>query len=585
MRTKTVHKVRIVGPLEEEKEIVGTIHEIGSLHIDKVEEGQLEQETSQAGVEEVSNLLLHLSFIKEVSTIYNPPTIETLPELHRVLAETHSFLDTHKDFFTTKDTKRQKKHRRLDVLNERVKQLQRLPKEFMGKNDLLLFSSEEVLDDIPEEGVNHIRRKRHYYSITATGLAKARVAKAFHQSPGSKIDLSFVKSSPSEALQTMRKEIKDLESQINSIMNHINSYAEDITVKFSYLYATLKNHYDRLTISNNFAKSETLVTIEGFAEPEDALKIAKKLPSCNVYTEEVEDAPTKLGNQGAYKSFEPITKMFDTPKYKQFDPTTVVSLFYPLFFGIMLSDIGYGLFLLALMPLLPRFIETDVKKYQDILGLSALSTILFGVLFGSFFGDLVPLEPLLLDPFQDSFTILLGSLVLGLIHMNLGVAIAFYQHIKNDSSGFETAKDVLPLPLIEVGVLSLVYSFVALGSVMLLIALSLLVAKKGALGILDVTDYLGTWFSYARLLALSLATAGIALAVNIISAQVSSLGIMGIIISIFILILGHIFNFALNTLGTAINAARLHYVEFFGLFFDGGGESFEPFKIKVPTTT
>jgi V/A-type H+-transporting ATPase subunit I len=99
---------------------------------------------------------------------------------------------------------------------------------------------------------------------------------------------------------------------------------------------------------------------------------------------------------------------------------------------------------------------------------------------------------------------------------------------------------------------------------------------------MDITNFFGTWFSYARILALNLATSGVALAVNILAEKTISFSVVTYVI---ILILGHLFNFVVNLIGCTINAARLHYVEFFSLFFESGGKPFKPFSIKKIITS
>lgn len=584
MRTQTVKKVKIVGPLSQEQKIIQTIHEEGVLHIEKVSEENQDVKIrgSQEGVQKVSQLLLELAYIKDATPAYKPQKPKQIPSQKEAVKNTKKFLRKHKEKIQELDTQKNQLKEELDILKNQRKKVRNIPQEFQQEKNLILFTSPYNIDqeELPKEGYIHVEEDKHYYVITSE--KDSVLTSTFQENMATKVNLDFVQETPAIARKNIRKEIELVKEKIRNKQEEINSYVEPLQEEFSKVYTDLKNHYDRLTISNKFGKTDTLLIIEGYAEPRDCLEIAKKLPSCNVYTENMKDAPTKLKNKWFTKSFQPLTEMFDTPAYKKYDPTSFVAFFYPLFFGIMLSDIGYGLMLLALLPFIKTFFDQDVSDYMNILGASAVSTILFGVLFGSFFGDLIPLEPLLLEPFTDSFTILILSLILGLIHMNIGVGISFYQHSKDNSDTYTMAKDVLPLPLLQIAALILYLGETALGLFLIAIAVFLLLAKKGLLGVLDITDYIGTWFSYSRILALALATAGIALAVNLITQKIASLGTIGFILAPIILIGGHIFNFIINTLGCAINAARLHYVEFFSLFFKGGGEQFKPFKLTTP---
>ena len=590
MRTSTVKKVRIISPRSNEENIIKKIHEDGSLHIEKISDTVLEKDKtairgSQKGVEKVSQLLLELSYIKDVSTnIYTPINISALHPKKKVIRRAKSFLDTHKEHIKRIDSSIQKNQEKQERLQNQKKRLKNIPKPFQENQDLILFTSSYKInkENLPETGFTYVEDNKHYYSIRKDSKNKKQIISTFKDNLATRVSLKFIDKTPSNTQKKIEEEIQILKEKEQQYREELKEYVKPLQTEFSNIYAELKNYYDRLTISNNFAATETLLIIEGYAEPKDALRLAKKLNDANVYAENVDNAPTKLKNEGFTKNFQPVTELFDTPRYKKYDPTTFVSFFYPLFFGMMLGDIGYGLLLLSILPFLNSYFKKDIDDYLNILGASAVSTIVFGVLSGSFFGNLVPLEPLLFEPFADSFSILIAALIIGLIHMNIGVGISFYQHSKDNSDAYTIAKDVLPLPLIQVAALTLYMGETALGLALIGTAIILLVAKKGLLGILDVTDYMGTWFSYSRILALSLATAGIALAVNLISQTVGTLGTLGAIIAPLILIGGHIFNFTINTLGCAINAARLHYVEFFSFFFEGGGKPFKAFTLTTP---
>ena len=102
----------------------------------------------------------------------------------------------------------------------------------------------------------------------------------------------------------------------------------------------------------------------------------------------------------------------------------------------------------------------------------------------------------------------------------------------------------------------------------------------GAYDLYNITGWLSDVLSYSRLLALGLATGVIASVVN----QMGSMGgksIGGVILFIVVFVIGHTFNMAINLLGAYVHTCRLQYVEFFGKFYEGGGQPFQPFKLKT----
>jgi len=99
-----------------------------------------------------------------------------------------------------------------------------------------------------------------------------------------------------------------------------------------------------------------------------------------------------------------------------------------------------------------------------------------------------------------------------------------------------------------------------------------------------LTGAIGDTLSYARLMALGLCTAGIAMTVNILAKMTASVPFIGVVLLLLLLIVGHIFNWVIQIMGAFVHGIRLHYVEFFGKFYSGGGDEFTPFAIKREIT-
>mgnify|MGYP006271335391 CR=1 FL=1 len=584
MITPTLNKVRITSVKEAQRHVIRTLHSVGTVHIDHLEDDsietlQLQKHTSLPGAKELGAYLIKLKYFIDTADITIEAGISELPDTQRVIEEAKNFVDEHLDHVKELENARKKYEEKTENIQEQIGILAGIPPALDDYEQPLVYRAETKLD-APEIAKTHQTKSYYYYILPGSSPQKAAAAKKLNTKPCQRIDLSLVDSTIGEARDTLQKQRAFFTKKTNAKKREITRYVKEHKPKLAYLYKALNNIYDEHTIANKFGATEELVVIQGYIDPADLNELTDALPDCTIETAEAKQAPTKYDHEGITKNFQVITDLFDTPKYGAFDPTRIMTFFYPLFFGFMLSDIGYGLLVLATMAGIRSYFGKSSKPYLNILGLSAASTIIFGMLFESFFGNLIPIEPLYKSSFDASFNILIASLVIGLIHINLAVAVHIYQEIKQGKELQTLLINTAPIPLLEATAVLLYIQQTYLAILPGLLAVTALILKKGFMGLMDITDLLGSWFSYARLLALSLATAGIALAVNIIAQKISSLPYIGLALATLILIAGHIFNYVINVIGCAINAARLHYVEFFSVFYEGGGDTFTPFKLK-----
>ena len=326
---------------------------------------------------------------------------------------------------------------------------------------------------------------------------------------------------------------------------------------------------------------------------------------------EDEEVPVLLDNKNFFVPFEAITEMYSLPDYRGFDPTSIFALFYAVFFGMMLSDAGYGILMtVACFVVLHKFkLEGNMYKMIRLFFYCGISTIIWGALFGGWFGDFIQvfartvlgkevvINALWFNPLDDPMKLLIFSLALGIIHLFIGMGIKAYMQIK-EGHWFDALCDEGFWYFTIVGLIALLGGssispvLPEIGQWLAIIgAAGLLLTggrdKKGIgkvtgglSNIYNITSYLSDILSYARLLALGLATGVIAQVVNTMGSLFGG-GVFGIIILVVVFIFGHALNLAINALGAFIHSSRLQYVEFFGKFYEDGGEPFDPFRKKT----
>ncbi|MFT4311243.1 MAG: V-type ATP synthase subunit I [Candidatus Woesearchaeota archaeon] len=586
MFTKKLNQIYLIGNNAQKKQIINKLQNIGSLHISTsdLELKNLKQDKPLKGTDELSLLLLKIKYLLKEANIKKEYEIKKLPEYNEIKEQAQKIISTKYHRIQKLSAEKTKIKTKIKQLNSRIKTIEKLPFKIINDESksltTLLYSSRKEYDFSTLNTrmvVTKITAKKDiYFKITLAKKDKEKIIKKLSTTPLKRISISFLEGKSDKYEEQAKKQIAILQKKLEDIYKKINIIIHP--EKLLYIYTALENYYKQHIITTRFQTSHSHFIIKAYVE-HDKIEEIKKIKDVTIYKKpEDKETPTKLENKGLSKNFEKLTELFSLPKYGYIDPTKIISLFYPIFFGLMLSDIGYGLMLL-LLSLFIKYKFQEIKKYANIMITSSIATIISGFIFGSFFGELIPITPLYQNAFDASFTLLIASLIIGLIHLNLAVILKAFQ--LRTKKTINNVLDILILPLIQITVLLFFFSQITIATISLALLIAILIKRKSILGLMDITGFFGTWFSYARILALNLATSGVALAVNLIAQKTTGISI---ILYITILILGHIFNFVINLIGCTINAARLHYVEFFSIFYESGGKEFKSFSIKKINT-
>lgn len=423
---------------------------------------------------------------------------------------------------------------------------------------------------------------------------------------------------------------KNEEESISKILsykgvNHAMAFIED--------YYTMRA--DKYRIIQNLANTKHTFIIKGYVTAQEAPKLETYI--CQNFNAEVEiedadgdDVPVELKNNKVASPVESVLATYSYPKRSEIDPTPIMAFFYYFFFGIMFSDAGYGLVMtLACGWALKHFknMEQGLKKSIKMFFFCGISTMFWGAMFGSFFGDAfnvvctsllnipaanVPVipginSPIWFSPTVEPMQMLMVSFLFGIIHLFVGLGISAYMSIR-DGKPLDAVFDVLSwYLLVGGGILALLSMdmmksmsgfilppvFAKIGGIMAAAGAVIIVLfsgrtssnplkrlAKGLYGLYGVTSYLSDILSYSRLLALGLATGVIAQVFNQIGSMFGS-GVIGTVLFILVFVIGHTLNIGINALGAYVHTNRLQFVEFFGKFYEGGGRKFEPFKINT----
>ena len=310
--------------------------------------------------------------------------------------------------------------------------------------------------------------------------------------------------------------------------------------------------------------------------------------------------PVAFKNPAVVRPFEIITKLYSMPKHTSIDSNIYMAPFFFTFFGIMLGDAAYGL----IMAVLGTYFTIKLKLKGDgarmgwLLTLLGIATLIWGAVFGSWFGDggaRIGIAPIWFDPMTNPMLMLGLCFGLGLIQIFTGMGIKAWINIKRGLY-LDAIFDQGLWYMLLIGLMLMVTPVSAVGGYMAIIgAVGLVLTQgrsqktilskfaSGLLSLYNISAYLSDVLSYSRLFALGLATAVIGIVFNQLGAMLGASWIT-FIFALLILFIGHLFNIAVSVLGAFVHSSRLQYIEFFGKFFEGGGKAFRPLDIKTKFT-
>nr|QNO48007.1 hypothetical protein KNONPEEI_00046 [Methanosarcinales archaeon ANME-2c ERB4]QNO48190.1 hypothetical protein GOJLPIDM_00047 [Methanosarcinales archaeon ANME-2c ERB4] len=417
--------------------------------------------------------------------------------------------------------------------------------------------------------------------------------------------------------------ISELKNRQDSFTKDIESLSSEIdSVKAEYEDFILASE-ELLSIETEkkeaplvFATSEHAFVIDGWI-PDDEFETVKsrveEATGNRVYVTIVEEpvdeasVPIEYDNPKIVKPMEAIMNLYARPRYHEIDPTTFVFIAFPLFYGMILGDIGYGLILLAISLYGRSKLHGEGwNSLFTVLIYCNIVTLFFGILYAEFLGfplaglhdhpGLIPGwetitlfaglgDEMITYPIHRTHlvtTLLVTTLLIGVIHINMGLIIGFRNVLAKH--GIKAAiLEKAAWIVLQVGIFLLIFGMMGVvtsmvpGAVVFVLAVIMLVAGEGGTAIMEIPSILSNTLSYSRLLAVGLSSIGIATAVNVMSGMMFDIGGIFIVVAAVIFILGHALNTALSIIAPGLHALRLQYVEFFTKFYEGGGKIYNPF--------
>jgi V/A-type H+-transporting ATPase subunit I len=405
--------------------------------------------------------------------------------------------------------------------------------------------------------------------------------------------------SPDVVLASLQRRMAAIPREISEIDQELLQLSSKWRDKLSVWREVLQDDLESTRVLPRFGETDMTFVVAGWVPikkieiVEAALKreigetvLVKRLP---LTAEMKKRAPVMLQNPRIVRPFESLTNLLALPRYGHIDPSGLMAFFLPLFFGMILGDVGYGaLVLLLSLGAMHRFKSGMIRDILIVLAMGAGWSIVFGLLYGEVFGTLgeaLGVHALWFDRSSSEHVmgLLIMTLAIGAVHITLGLVLGVWEAAKDKSRSHLLERGGMLLGLIGlfllVGVLTdfLPQGFMSVAIASTIIGIVLLSLSIGCLGIvmgpIEFIGLIGNVLSYLRIAAIGLASVYLAMVANEVAGMIGNI-VVGAIIAVLI----HALNLVLGMFSPTIHSLRLHYVEFFRKFYEGGGRPYEPFR-------
>ncbi|MDI6719776.1 MAG: V-type ATP synthase subunit I [Methanomicrobiales archaeon] len=502
---------------------------------------------------------------------------------------------------------------------------------YRGYATLAVFTGRVPRDvniDVPHEKYFSARKEGNFIALFVPKEHQSAAEQALLAAGFAPLPVPKGEGMPERLLDAHRQEISRITAGIARVEERLQRIR---TEQMEFLAASeeiLTADVEQASAPLRFATTDQAFIAEGWVPTEEVPRLKSGISLATdgrVYISDQpvgmhDPAPVEYDNPAFARPAQALIDLYSRPRYNELDPTLLVAIIFPIFFGLILGDVGYGAILLVVALALRRFLTSpDGRRLLTVLLYASITSIIFGVLFSEFFGFAIPgVEPLLPSRHlsigaeahgagPDLTGLLMLVVWIGIFQITLGRSLnAYIQYHHHGTRGLTGQVgwiavmwgilvilwSLFPLPMMPDLTASppvvMGLSLPGIVGAVLLVLGVVGIAMESALEIVELPTIISHTLSYARLAAVGLSSVAIAMVVNLIAIgmiiepqleNLSAAGIVFIILGVVVLVIGHLGNTALGLIGGGLQSLRLQYVEFFTKFYRGGGIKYNPFGL------
>jgi V/A-type H+-transporting ATPase subunit I len=500
------------------------------------------------------------------------------------------------------------------------------------------YVSREVTLTVPHEMYFSKGKEKNFLVVVAPAEQKSEIERTLQEAAFQSVTVPNESGAPQARIDYYT----GLISTLNGEIGEINKKLDDVKQKHTgFLVACeefLKAEVDQTEAPLRFATTKQTFVAEGWVPSDKVDAVTDSLVTVTggkIYVTvlpidfEHDSVPVEYNNPDFAKPTQVLMDVYSRPKYTEVDPTLMISIVFPFFFGLIVGDVGYGLIFLAMALGLRKFLKGEAgEQLLAVLRNASISAIFFGIIFSEFLGFAIPgWNPVLYSRHLMSEhgghgpnipELMVLSIWIGILHLTLGRILGMYNHAKQDHGHHRTLAVMANFGWLAVmwGIILAIWSAAAvplmpnltglpvvatipgvgfglnlatiIGGILILGGI-ILIARESVLEIIELPTIVSHVLSYARLVAVGLSGVAIAMVVNYMTFEMfinpalenfTIVSIVMILIGLVVFLFGHTLNIALSLLGGGLHSIRLHYVEFFTKFYKGGGQKYNPFGMK-----